>query len=216
MSQCFQEKIQQPKKKFKKAVQHKWKERAIILQKAAPRIRSEAYRMKMADCMRERQLSTHQARSTIMEIAGTFSVKVAAAMLKMSREQQKVLRQAMDQAVLEAHRAALDPQQYRDKVLSLKIFNEEQAAEYVSQIVEGVDDFFICRKIPCRHIGPNRSWIKRANHARWRCPRCTMEYWPWESKPNLVPAQKAFVFSDMNPNIPGEPIMRACGKGAAM
>ena len=191
----------QAHKRFRKAVQGKWRTRAIALQKTAPRIRSEAYRLKMADCMRERKLSTAQARKVVMDVASTFSVKVAAGMLKLSREQRTILKRAMEDAAVQAQREAEDPQLYRQKVMSLKIFRQEDAAEYVSKIVDGVDEFFICRKKNCRHIGPNHQWLKRLNHDRFRCPRCVMEQWPWVEKPDLVSANKAFVFSDMNPTV---------------
>ncbi len=63
--------------------------------------------------------------------------------------------------------------------------------QFMSEIVTGLDEYYICRKKDCLFVGLNTDWIE--NGGQYRCPSCTTRYQPWVQGQGLIPAQKMLV-----------------------
>ena len=62
------------------------------------------------------------------------------------------------------------------KARGLKFVAEEAA--WLTRVTEGFTVSFNCRNPNCRWYGMNDQWIVGA---RFRCPKCADEYWPWKA-----------------------------------
>lgn len=65
----------------------------------------------------------------------------------------------------------------------------EGALDWSSQLMEGLDNYYLCRNIDCRAFMPNTCWVKEGGYDHYRCPMCTREYQPWScaKTTNILP-----------------------------
>jgi hypothetical protein len=63
--------------------------------------------------------------------------------------------------------------------------------------MNGLDDYYMCRRIECGFVGPNAHWIKSVSGGKFRCPDCGEQHHPWvkiEGSDAFIPAQKILIF----------------------
>jgi hypothetical protein len=66
-------------------------------------------------------------------------------------------------------------------------------AQFVSRIVPGLDEFFLCRRRECLFVCRNIDWIEETGGNHFACPRCGHQYRPWVQKAHMVTANKVLV-----------------------
>jgi hypothetical protein len=65
--------------------------------------------------------------------------------------------------------------------------------EFMSQVIPGMGDYYICRQKSCSLVCKSTNWIhNRANDNR-RCPACGELYNPWQALPDHWRANKVFI-----------------------
>ena len=69
-------------------------------------------------------------------------------------------------------------------------------ADHLTQLFQDCDEYFLCRGIECGQISPH--WIRNSGH--FRCCSCKRLYRPWVEAEGLIPAQKALVLGNLNPD----------------
>lgn len=74
-------------------------------------------------------------------------------------------------------------------------FVPERTLDYASELMPGLDDFYLCRNMECRCFCPATCWVKQEGKDRFRCPLCITEYWPWRAKPSFMRPNKMLVAS---------------------
>jgi hypothetical protein len=69
-----------------------------------------------------------------------------------------------------------------------ELFSDHQVLQYISEITEGINEYYICRHLDCGMITRNSTWVQAKDREKYRCPSCTKEYKPWQERPG-VPSQ---------------------------
>ena len=78
-------------------------------------------------------------------------------------------------------------------------FFPDSMAQWLHEIVKGVDQYFICRRKDCLFVGLNSMWAYvPGGYCRFRCPGCGFRYQPWLSKASLIPAQKVLALENIH------------------
>ena len=74
---------------------------------------------------------------------------------------------------------------------------EKESFQWVDVIVDGVNQYWICRHIDCLYVGPAVCWIKNGEGGwQFRCPDCTRVYAPWIKSGGRINAQKCLVINE--------------------
>ena len=72
----------------------------------------------------------------------------------------------------------------------------EKVLDWTSQVLEGLDNYYLCRNEACRSFMPNTCWVKQVGHDCYKCPCCLRDYQPWStSKPTNIKPNKILVGS---------------------
>ena len=71
----------------------------------------------------------------------------------------------------------------------------EKALDWVSQILEGLDNYYLCRNVACRAFMPHTCWVKEEGHERYKCPFCMRDYQPWAERPTFMLPNKLLIAS---------------------
>lgn len=94
-------------------------------------------------------------------------------------------REAMEKAVKECHtdiaERAKDPTGV-PKLRSIVLTDAE--AELAYRIVNGLDDYFICRHLACAFVCPASEWIRdgaKGQGGHFCCPKCKLRHYPWRN-----------------------------------
>ena len=87
-----------------------------------------------------------------------------------------------------------------------EVFVSDFEAQFMSEIVTGLDEYFMCRQKHCMFVCRNTDWIHNAAHnppqkgdpVHYRCPKCGQQYRPWMQKPNYCKANKVYVLDQQS------------------
>ena len=72
----------------------------------------------------------------------------------------------------------------------------EKVLDWTSQVLEGLDNYYLCRNEACRSFMPNTCWLKQVGHDCYKCPCCLRDYQPWsDMKPTNIKPNKILVGS---------------------
>ena len=82
-----------------------------------------------------------------------------------------------------------------DELLESKLtfLFHDRAGDNLSEIMNRMDDYYMCRRKACCFVGPNTHWIKSASGGQFRCPDCGEKYKPWvklEGSDTFLPCSK--------------------------
>ena len=77
-------------------------------------------------------------------------------------------------------------------------FIPDSVAQWLNEIVQGVDQYFMCRRIGCLFVGLNCMWSFVVGYCRYRCPLCGQKYVPWQDRAMSVKAQKCLVLENIH------------------
>jgi hypothetical protein len=69
----------------------------------------------------------------------------------------------------------------------------------LSEVVAGIDDYFICSEPACVWVGLNSEWAKSKRFYKRMCPMCEVKCSGWTSHGNRIPAQK--IWASNKPDI---------------
>ena len=119
---------------------------------------------------------------------------------KMPLVDQQRMREAMERWFADKEQAHLDPTHVPDMSPAGLILPDD-VSQHLSEIMRGVDEYFLCRSKTCGWFGLNTDWITNGSH--FRCPNCTLLYRLWVSRPSLIPAQKDYVVQPPEDNTCG-------------
>ena len=81
----------------------------------------------------------------------------------------------------------------QDRDRPLLFWVPERALDWASEVITGVDQYYLCRLSTCRAFMPNTAWIKERDHDWYRCPVCASEYFPWKFKSTFITPNKVMV-----------------------
>jgi len=165
-------------KAFKKEVQHAWKREGLKSGRTSQRLRGMAWSTAMNELRSSgANLTRAEARRALLQATGLFCVKLVSAHMRASAAQQREMEEAMRAAAADeyANRAA-DAEYVRAKVEGA--FLEANTSQWLSKLVDGLDEYFICRRKACQFFCPNSLWMKRLFSDKFRCLACTAEYQP--------------------------------------
>ena len=86
-----------------------------------------------------------------------------------------------------------------DEMLGSKLafLLHESAGHYLSEIMNRMDDYYMCRRKACCFVGPNTHWIQSASGGQFRCPDCGEQYKPWvklKGSDTFLPCNKILIF----------------------
>ena len=90
-----------------------------------------------------------------------------------------------------------------DEMLESKLtfLFHEGAGDNLSEIMNGVDDYYMCRRKVCCFVGPNAHWIKSAGGGKFRCPDCGEKCQTWvklQGSEAFLPFQKILIFGALD------------------
>ena len=68
------------------------------------------------------------------------------------------------------------------------------AADYLTEVVRSLGEYFICRVLDCGVFGLPTHWLARRCGGQWACPRCLTRYLPWQSTSTWADCQKIMVW----------------------
>ncbi|MFM7979000.1 MAG: hypothetical protein ACKPKO_06750, partial [Candidatus Fonsibacter sp.] len=71
----------------------------------------------------------------------------------------------------------------------------EQVLDWASELLGGLDNYYMCRNTSCRAFMPHTCWVKEEGHDRFRCPFCLRDYQPWATKPTHMTPNKLLIAS---------------------
>ena len=77
----------------------------------------------------------------------------------------------------------------------------ESAGHNLSEIMNRMDDYYMCRRKACCFVGPNAHWIKSASGGQFRCPDCGEQYKPWvklKGSDTFLPCNKILIFGALH------------------
>ncbi len=66
-------------------------------------------------------------------------------------------------------------------------------AQFLSELVPGMDEYFVCRQRTCLTVTHNTSWIHNSPNGQYLCPSCAQQYRPWKMQPGYCKANKVFI-----------------------
>ena len=66
-------------------------------------------------------------------------------------------------------------------------------AQFIDEVLPGVNEHWLCRHRTCLHIGLAAEWINNHPNGQYRCPSCGEKYSPWVSQAGYVQANKVFL-----------------------
>lgn len=73
-----------------------------------------------------------------------------------------------------------------DSDLSVKVpsppspfFLDAWTLDQASELVRGLDNYYVCRYLDCRNFSPNSMWIEEEGKGHYKCTRCLRQYKPW-------------------------------------
>ncbi len=76
--------------------------------------------------------------------------------------------------------------------------------DYCDAIIQGVSEFYLCRKIGCQNVAISSHWLANNENlsvaGRFRCPACGTLYRPWVSKSDDVPFNRVLVLYNPDDN----------------
>ena len=157
------------------------------------RNRTRTWQNVVGDIERAHGMTSAQWRKKVGEAARLFAVKVALAFARADENQKRMMQEASSRFSANLKKAADDP----DLMPKLTALFIEHAADNLSEIVKGVDDYYLCRRKGCNFVGPNTHWIISGSKGQYRCPDCGERYHPWakiEGSDTFIPAQKIMIF----------------------
>ncbi len=183
-------------KKFNKASTKARESRKRALgEDVRERLRTVTWKRAKTAMVRDVGLTSREYFRKLAMMAKAFAVEVVLGMTKAPPQQQQLYVEAMDRAERNLAKAALDD----DAILELRtMFIDESLTQYMSAVIAGIDEYFICRWKECGYVGLNAHWIKMVRRWQFRCPDCINKYKPWakmdEGKgEHLIKAQKIIV-----------------------
>ncbi len=155
------------------------------------RARTANWKKAKAEMEKEYGMSSKAYRAQLGRMAKSFCDALVTAMDKSDKKTQYL--EAMRTVEVEAVRAAFD-EDYRLKFS--QEFLDDHLLQYADEIINKVNEHFICRERACGFVGPNGIWIQllpREGKWKFRCPDCATRYHAWKEGASLIPAQKILV-----------------------
>ena len=143
------------RKAFKKDVKHAWAAEAVKSGKASQRLRGIAWKKAVEEVQASGQnFNRTEVRKALLTATGMFCVRMVAARLRASAEEKRAMESAMKEAADEYARRAEDANYVTARVEGA--FLDANTSQWLSQLVEGLDEYFICRRKACRWFVPTR------------------------------------------------------------
>ena len=100
-------------------------------------------------------------RNRLKEFTALWVIHIASAYSKMPKEKKETCKSALQEWVQEHERKARDPE-YVPKLKETNVSSMEH--QFLSEIVTGIDAFFVCRQKTCLWIGRNVDWAHDVAH----------------------------------------------------
>lgn len=181
---------------WKKAAKAGWTSVQII--RAADfvyRTRNMTYTNLLESAKRDHPgLSGRAIRKHLLATASYWVSAIAKFYEKATEDQRVAVETALNDYTDERCEAALSADERKE--IAEGVLPLHDAAQFLSTIVEGLDQEYVCRDPECHSITPPNSWLQSIGI--YRCPWCSLRYQPWAignapSHSPLVPAQKCFI-----------------------
>ena len=130
-------------------------------------------------------------RKIVIKASVQIVTALVVGLLKLTEEQNRKCREALDEWEQDWEKKAKDPEYIPDLDPQFKIQDSE--AQFLSEIVPGLDDFFLCRHRTCMFVGRNTDWVPNMMDSQYACPMCGEQFRPWKEQPGYVKSNKVLV-----------------------
>jgi hypothetical protein len=197
---------------FKKMANHQWNLRRRMAQKDEVKSRGIAWRQALSDIgQRHPGQSKAEWRETVKKLCREVVVAFEVAFKKMEQEEKNKYLIAFEEHTSLRQAIASDPTFVPEDTKEVfvgpdgpsKLLEESPCpyfltsfeTSFASEIIPGIDNFFICRQRSCRFIGPNTCWVTEEGHGHFKCPRCCTLFRPWKTTSACIKPNKIMIVS---------------------
>ena len=149
------------RKRFKKQVQSGWKQRAIAAGTSQRSSRAASFQEGIAKVLAAnaeagKKMNWREIRRAIVLTTSVFSCKLYAGIMKKDFQQQKELCKALIEHSARYDEEKEDLETYQRRVTCLFEIDDVEYSQYLSEIIAGVDENFVCRRKDCLKFCNNR------------------------------------------------------------
>ena len=177
---------------FRSMAKKNWKKRSHNAKQLA---RVQGYQQGMLEIDREKDESVRAWKRRVFVASMTLASAVYTAFQRASAKQQKEILVAFDAFEEERLKVVADAT-YQPGLMSCKNLFDDSVAQYLSEIMEGLDEFYLCRKRGCGFFALAHCWVNNSEidgQGQHRCPMCTQYYRPWSGEGDVITANKVLV-----------------------
>ena len=163
------------------------------------RVRCVKYELAKKDIEEQHPGESNKAfRRRVLTATVAVAATVALAFFKADKRQREQYLRAMIRFDEDMNRKCEDPTFVPQLA---EIYVSDFEAQFMSEVVKGMDEYFFCRHKSCMFVCRNTDWMHNAEHhpplkddpVYYRCPRCGQQYRPWKQQTNYCKANKMYV-----------------------
>ena len=180
-------------KNWRKACKARWNERAEKSgEHLKKRVRTIGWKQAVADVgKRPEGVSRKEHRKTVIQASVQIVTALTIGFQKLKLEQKFKCMVALDEWDEEWEKKTADPEYIPELDSKFKIQDFE--AQFLSELVPGTDEFFLCRQRSCLYVGLNTDWVTNKRRSQYSCPMCGEQHRPWREQPGYVKSNKVFL-----------------------
>lgn len=164
---------------FRKAASHSWTEKKHRIHEIVEnRVRHVNFKKCQQDCMRKPGETSKAWRERVLEFTCRAATKLVMAFQGMPREKQRQVLQALKRWE-GGWMKAVEELDYQPQ-LGIEVWDDHMITQWSSELMKGVDEYYVCRRMDCLNVTTPVHWVKERNHEWYRCAACGEEYRPWK------------------------------------
>ena len=178
---------------WKRMCKRMWLMRQVEAQGHLKRIRNTTYESAREDIeARHPGESRREFRKRIIQETAALAAALATGIARMAEKERGKATQALANWVTEWQKKAEDGTYVPKLEVTLL---QDQVLQFASEVVPGVDEYYVCRQRECRILCRNTDWIHNlaAGGGHYLCISCGEQYRPWKTQPGYVKANKCWV-----------------------
>ena len=130
-------------------------------------------------------------RARLLSRSIDLAVDIAASIARLKPKQKVQCKDRLDSWITEWKERATNPN-YVPRLQTITSLTD-YLADFVDEVLPGVNEHYFCRQKTCGHIGLAAEWPHNHPNGQYRCPLCAEQYRPWLDKPGYYKANKVYV-----------------------
>ncbi len=179
-------------KAWKKVVASTWLKRSVsTAEHYEKRARVQGWDGLIAELEERQPGEARKAyRRRLLSRVCTIGTALVAGLQEMTKDQQDRLHTAMEEWQEDCRKKA-ENDEFVPILSSIHLSDFE--AQFLSELVPGLDEYFLCRQRSCLAVTHNNTWIHNSPNGQYLCPSCAQQYRPWKEQPGYCKANKVFI-----------------------